>query len=529
MKTPTIQRESSVPAKNFLITFRRWTGRLLTTCANLSFHLYELIRKTKRTTQPIFEKSNVEEKPFQERRVEKEQSSSNKDKVPSPLAKKTGQIPPIDSHQNGPVNKKETDIILDEDKADIRKDSEVKKDQNLKKSIMTSLFDNLGLDLSHEDLLIRGIFFDEQKKEQKVVDLTGTNGFFQVEWDLSHLESKAAFLIYRGNFERGTFSGRGTFFTQDKDGVLHLLLEGQFENNKFISGRLVMDNCFIEGTFINGEKSGNGTIYFLPTNSTDKTIENESDEDIEDDNDHDEGVHNVNQILEYRGEFVDGVPHGKGKLYVLASEGVQIVGDGEFKNGNPSKGIFHDFDGNILEGEFKDTQDNYFKGKVIDLKNGILYTGEVQKGKYHGQGKLEYALKCSYNEIETLDDHEEAVLRKIDTQVTITKTGLFRNGAFHKGEQKILWKNGQWGHINTENEMFVSSIYAKGGYTYKGRFNFGIDGEGTIYNSEGAEVYTGSISCGYPHGKGRKQERNGTITEGNFKWGVLETTKTSII
>ena len=54
----------------------------------------------------------------------------------------------------------------------------------------------------------------------------------------------------------GILPGEGSFFIQNPQGTLTLLLDGHFKKGMFASGLLVMHNCVIEGTFINGNPQG---------------------------------------------------------------------------------------------------------------------------------------------------------------------------------------------------------------------------------------------------------------------------------
>ena len=455
VKTPIIQtqRHVDVSSTGFLIILRHWMGRLWSTCAQVPIHIYGLICKTEKTAQPIFV-DYVD--------ADKAPPSSPKKRsgheTPSPDAiRKEKQVKDAASPVLSPKN--DVDILLDDD-------------DEPSAFIVTSLFANMGFDMPQNVILKKGIVFNLVGEEQKGINTGTLSGNFQVEWNLSHVEDDFKTLIYKGNFQKGMIHGKGSFMSQDSNGTLHLLLDGQFNEGKFISGMLVMDNCYIEGTFINGEKHGSGTIHYIPS------------EEDEDDS----------EQIQYRGEFRHALPHGKGKMYLLASEGVKIISDGEFKDGASLRGRFQEASGDIFEGEFNKETDS-FKGTIKNLAEKTYYEGECKDGQY-AQGKL-----TSFESIisEQLEQNEgETDLVEISEDVQIIKTGEFRNNELYEGKLRLDWEDGKWSISNVKDFEIVDTIvHTTDGQRYEGQFDFAtLDGIGTIYNSEGKEVYHGDIKCG---------------------------------
>ncbi len=98
-----------------------------------------------------------------------------------------------------------------------------------------------------------------------------------------------------------------------------------------------------------------------------------------------EGVMKRSDGVEYRGEFKDGAPNGKGK-FINPGKGVY---EGEVKNGiKEGRGTFT-FNGGTTKfsGRFKD--DEMHKG-VLTMGNGVVYEGEFENGAPHGKGIVKF-------------------------------------------------------------------------------------------------------------------------------------------
>ena len=87
--------------------------------------------------------------------------------------------------------------------------------------------------------------------------------------------------------------------------------------------------------------------------------------------------------LNYKGEYINGMWNGKGKLILNNNK---IIYEGEFKNnlfhGN-GKYIFHN--GDIFEGKF--LKNNIYKGN-LKFKNGYIYSGKILNNNFNGLGIL---------------------------------------------------------------------------------------------------------------------------------------------
>lgn len=172
--------------------------------------------------------------------------------------------------------------------------------------------------------------------------------------------------------------------------------------------------------------------------------------------------------LLYRGNWLDGVPHGKGELYNSLSELPSFEGDFEY--------------GKITG-----------LGKKF-LGKKILYDGQWSKGKYNGLGDLydEYSGKLIFS-------------------------GVWKNGVkdnrgiedYHSSEEYDAFngnivKSGEW-----EDDKFIRGVvyYQNGNYKKQGVFNneFTLD-----LNGKGIEYYPNGVEF-----------KNGTFNNGVFEYGRL--------
>jgi hypothetical protein len=490
---------SDVSNRGFVLTFKHWMGRLFSTCAHLSLHLYQLIHKINDTSQPIIDEANKEKSqtPSKERNVTPQTPSSNKDKIiplpPSYVDKETQVSPPsLNKEKGSPINKGQFPPIshspspLHKDKVSPTSSPKGKNDiLNLDEtpSIVSSLFEKRGLKLVDGKLPKTEDIYDLNGQRQEGKKFEDLSGIFHIEWP-------SANLIYRGRLERGKPHGQGSFEIPQADGSVYPLLDGEFNNGAFTSGLLVKDDesYFIEGTFVNGKMNGKGTIYYF----------SEDDE----------------SALEYRGSFLEGKPHGKGKLYLVSSE-IKLTADGEFVKGEIASGRMWRGE-RRYEGKFNVPADT-FEGKVYIRSKEVSadYEGQCQysSGKFHGQGKLSYVNSYTLNESE--DEEEEVDALTIDE-------GEFRDDTLFAGKREIRWSNRSETLTIKKSKVVETMIKTEEGYTFKGKFTLGtVDGEGTIYNDQGEEVYRGQIEKGLPHGEGEYLDENGAWQKGTFENGQL--------
>jgi hypothetical protein len=406
--SPPVQRHHSyaAPAVGFLAVLKYWMGRIISTCMHLlPLHLYELICKTKEVAKPVMNREISPEI--------------------SPLTKRF------------PIQKEQTE-------------------PKLTAGCMDSFLTFIGLD--SQDFLAEGIISDLEGNEQPEVDKASLTGYYQMKWmlPLTNNSQDSKILIYKGNFEHGIFHGAGAFFISEPNHCLYLILEGRFKQGSFVAGLMVMDDCYIDGCFINGEKRGNGAIHYLIAQVDEKGIP---------------------RHVEYRGDFYDGKPQGKGKLLAINNNGIKVLGEGEFED-----------------------------------------------GKLHGQGMWKGTEFYQYEDLEPVANGEqEGEMECIEKrgQVEVSSIGRFIEGKFYEGSQEIFWPEKNWhGKGRFENgKMIEMEVTVTSGITYRGEFTpYTLDGKGTIFGPTGQELYTGDIYHGFPHGQGY-QIKDGMIEKGTFEWG----------
>ena len=98
----------------------------------------------------------------------------------------------------------------------------------------------------------------------------------------------------------------------------------------------------------------------------------------------------INHI--YKGDFLNGLRHGKGKDYRNNSKY-----EGDFrKDKKCGKGKIVFDSGDIYEGEFNDNKFNGY-GHYIWFKNGHEYKGNYLNGKFHGEGFYRWGKNEYYN------------------------------------------------------------------------------------------------------------------------------------
>lgn len=509
------QKSLDIPAnQGFLLLIKYWLGRLISTCIHLPISLYKLVCKTQSIASPIIKQISEEKtaSPFLEKKIEsKTELCPDEEKIPSPIQKN-------DSSQNISLNDQIQDEILEE---------EEKEEKGHFPTIVDGLFQNFGFNAPLKEILATGTIFDLQGQKQEGIDFDSFDGQYQVAWNIKSDDSdKIDYqLLYKGNFEKGLFHGEGIFSTLDlADGKFHILLDGRLDRGQFAAGMMVMDNCYIKGTFVNGEKQGTGTIHYFEKKQ----------------NHLDQSFH-----LEYCGEFFQAQPHGKGKFLAIESEeeleeggqllgGVKLISEGIFKSGSLVKGLL-EIDGKIFDGEWNEV----FTGTVNCPKNRWKYEGQCLCHVIEGYGlltKIE-SYECDelteYEELiddEELTDEEEkkgTVLIKKTKEVECIYKGLFQKGELFNGEQTVKWTdsigdkvvyNGREGIFHFEKgEIIKQEITNPDHLKYVGIFaSYTLDGQGTIYNDDNEEIYTGEIKYGFPHGQGYKKTEN---QSGLFQWG----------
>ena len=161
---------------------------------------------------------------------------------------------------------------------------------------------------------------------------------------------------------------------------------------------------------------------------------------------------------------------GPGEYY-LKEDNVFV--EGNWENGNLKNGRIFLPNGNIYEGQIKDSTFNG-KGILKTFKNEILYEGDFVNGEKNGNGKIIFEDGTIYE-------------------------GNIEKGKF-KGNGKMIWKNG---------------------YEYIGEFNGPIlNGKGKLTGPEG-DIYEGDFENNLFHGKGKYTfYKSGNEYEGDFQYGI---------
>ena len=189
----------------------------------------------------------------------------------------------------------------------------------------------------------------------------------------------------------------------------------------------------------------------------------------------------------YVGEIADGIPSGKGALYLPNG-----FYEGEFKNGKfNGKGKRLYFEKGKLVGEFKNNK-AHGQGTYTYL-DGRKYVGEYKKGKKHGRGTFTWPNGNIY-------------------------VGQWKNRNFH-GHGKLTKKNGfkYVGDWKFHKEDGYGEKTWPDGDTYEGEFKNGeTNGEGTYTWIDG-NFYKGSFREGNKHGQGTYTFINGRKWVGEFK------------
>ena len=235
-------------------------------------------------------------------------------------------------------------------------------------------------------------------------------------------------LFYQGEWSKNyKMNGKGLMYIIQRE----ILLEGLFQNNNFIFGRIYYpDLTYYEGDIKNSRKNGKGKIIF-----NDKcTYEGNFKDDLFDG----EGTMHWNNGDYYIGCFNYGKLNGKGNF--------------KFNNGNSYEGYFknNNFEGNgifIWKNEKKfigSYHNNKKNGKGIFYSNNenIIINGNWINGNINGESKIEYFNK-NYHAV--WDDGNLLKIYKIDSKNKIVNM-----------EDEDLTKIP---HIYIENENFFPNNF----------------------------------------------------------------------
>jgi len=167
-------------------------------------------------------------------------------------------------------------------------------------------------------------------------------------------------------------------------------------------------------------------------------------------------------------------------------------------------------------------KDGLFSGDgTIDLKDGGLFTGSFDQGRFSGGGVYH-----SQESAETIGWSFDGVF-----QHGRTESGTFH---FSDGSAVVLDRNASITTLTSPNWQYSGGFGQNGqngtgtftfedGSVYKGGFLDGFaDGEGLYSDSEGRPIYTGSFKNGSYDGRGTYYSPDGWTYEGSFKNGLFD-------
>jgi hypothetical protein len=332
------------------------------------------------------------------------------------------------------------------------------------------------------------------------------------------------FLQYEGAFENGLRHGYGTSYHEDqvwyegywKDGKYHgngkfyinghLLYEGNWINSKLNGSgkkyRFDGKTVLYEGNFKDSEFHGNGTLYFYENKfvgtfikgkvSTGDYYKKVGDGWSKISQDNKEGILLFDEGDYYFGQIEDKRAHGLGKHY--ANNG-RLIYEGEFeKDKYHGNGIYFVGD-NIYKGRFSDG--SFVYGQQI-TKEKLIYEGNLIGVQYHGVGKLYKHGYLSY-EGEFFYGEKNGIGKEFYINGIISYEGQMKNG---------------------KREGIGTSFHANGEKNYEGEYKFGRPhGKGKYYNYKGRLIYDGSYEYGEKQGEGKLYFSNGDYYSGKFMKG----------
>lgn len=212
----------------------------------------------------------------------------------------------------------------------------------------------------------------------------------------------------------------------------------------------------------------------------------------------------------YYGKLKDNKPNGEGVLLESTDEGdvYSIKYVGEFKDGRYNgEGLYY--------GDFKDINSELDNMGVRYL----YYKGEFKDGNFSGKGNmyvpdlnidnydkaLEIYLEKNKKVIESLSNKSENTSEPYISKMPLYDTRILESGEFKKeelnGEGTLYYSNGKIEYVGDfkKDEYWGEGILynENGSIKYKGEFkNSKYDGKGTLYNEDGSVKYKGEWSNG---------------------------------
>lgn len=193
----------------------------------------------------------------------------------------------------------------------------------------------------------------------------------------------------------------------------------------------------------------------------------------------------------YRGELVDGLLQGQGRL--------------DYRNGS------------YYQGEFKD---GLFHGAgEWHGADGEHYSGEFQHGSFHGQGRLQHRDGSHYQgAFEAGQPSGEGRFSSVE----LNYSGAFKQGLYD-GPGKLEWLDGgsYQGQFSRGEPHGQGILLDAQGNQFSGQFSLGqLKGPGSFSNPAG-DHYSGEFLDTQFHGKGRYQSVDGDVWSGQFVRGSL--------
>ena len=324
-------------------------------------------------------------------------------------------------------------------------------------------------------------------------------------------------LKYEGEYLHGKMHGKGKLYSPINEDKLQF--QGEFRNGKKWDGK-IYDYC---GKVEYEIKNGNGIGEIMLVNYSDEVGDCHYIGEYKNGERNGKGKeYDGSSYLIYEGEYLNGkkwngkgydtegniiyeIKNGNGEIKVLlhTKKGLGCIFNGEYKNGNITKGKFYHcgnlvFEGEYLNGEF--WNGIYYEYDDDDHK---ILEGEIKNGKLNGKGKEYYINGKLKFEGEYLKDKRW-------------------NGKIYdrKGLGNIILelKNG-----NGEGKEYYTNTNLK----FEGKYLNGLKhGKGKEYFSSGALEYDGEYLNGLKHGKGKLYDiKLHKIFEGEFykgeKWNGI--------
>ena len=226
----------------------------------------------------------------------------------------------------------------------------------------------------------------------------------------------------------------------------------------------------------------------------------------------------------YEGEYIDGVPNGRGTL-MIPNYAIYV---GEFKDGKPNgQGRITSKDGHSYVGEFKDGVPD---GKgVSKLPDGTLYVGQAKNGKFYHTGTKTLSDGSKYQgDLEENKMHGHGIVALSDGR---RFDGEFRDGQ-QLGKGTLTYPDGRLDDGDFENFALNGrgTQTTKEGFKYTGEFHDGSrHGRGiaefTPDNKDGQASAKSALSWSYDgewkddkiHGRGKFTDEEGDVFEGEFR------------